>query len=84
LRGFATVALQNGLTIVDCAIFAKDGRAWAALPARPMIGRDGQQLVIDGKRQYEPILQWRDREQADQWSAAVITLVRAEYPEALP
>jgi len=36
-----------------------------------------------GKAQYASILSWRDRDLADRWSAAVVALVRAAYPDAL-
>lgn len=84
LRGFASIALTNGLIVTDCPVHvAANGRAWASLPAKPMLDRDGQPIVIDGKRQYDAILKWRDRDLADRWSAAVVELVRAAHPAAL-
>jgi hypothetical protein len=82
LRGFATVELKDGLMIADCPVHAaSSGRLWASLPAKAMLDRDGKQIVVDGKKQYDAILKWRDRELGG--SEAVVTLVRAEHPEAL-
>jgi hypothetical protein len=83
LRGFASLELANGLTIIDCPIHLANGRAWASLPAKAAIDRDGRQIVVDGKPQYGVVLKWRDRDLADRFSDAVIALVRAAHPNAL-
>jgi hypothetical protein len=86
LRGFATVALANGLTICDCPVLVgANDRAWAALPSKPMVdGKTGQHLTDgDGKKRYEPILRWRDRALADRFSAAVVDLVQAQSGRAV-
>jgi hypothetical protein len=66
LRGFATITLPNGLTIADCPInIGSNGRAWAALPARPVIGADGRQVVTrhwqKAVRQHPAVAEPRDR-----------------------
>ena len=83
LRGFATVELPNGLTISDCQVCISHAKLWASLPSKPVLDCDGRQIEHNGKKQYVPVLRWRDQETADRWSAAVIALVRAEHPEAL-
>src|SRR4051794_6944665 len=83
LVGIATVELPIGLGIEDCPILInKDGKPWAALPARPVLDREGRHVKPAGaKGQYAALLKWRDRGLADRWSAAVVALVREQYPE---
>jgi hypothetical protein len=83
LHGFAYLELANGLQIDDVAVHIRDGRAWASLPARPMLDADGRHVVREGKPQYATILRWRTRDLADRWSAAVIELIRQANPGAL-
>jgi hypothetical protein len=83
LRGFASVELPSGLRITDCPVLISHGKAWASLPSKPVLDRDGKQVETDGKRQYAPILEWRDRDLADRFSAAVVNLVRAAHPDDL-
>jgi hypothetical protein len=84
LRGFATVELPIGLTISDCPVLISHGKTWASMPAKPILDRDGRQKAdANGKASYASILSWRDRDLADRWSAAVVDLVRAEYPDAI-
>jgi len=81
LIGFATVELPIGLTISDCPVCLSGGKAWASLPSKPVLDRDGRHAEKSGKRQYTAILAWPDRETANRWSDAVIALVHAEHPE---
>lgn len=84
LRGFASVELPIGLTIEDCPVLVSGERAWANLPGKPMIDRDGRQVVNgNGKAQYAAVLKWRSRNLSDRFGAAVVELVRATHPEAL-
>jgi hypothetical protein len=83
LRGFANIQLPNGLTVNDCPVCLTNGKAWASLPSKPVLDRDGRQVEVGGKRQYAAILAWQSRETADRWSAAVIDLVERANPEAL-
>jgi hypothetical protein len=88
LRGFATVELPNGLTIVDCPVHVggSAGQAWAALPARPVLDDRGQHVsdpARPGKRQWSAVLRWRDRELGNAWSARVVALVREAYPKGV-
>lgn len=84
LIGLATVRMSSGLTLLDCPLLAGEHGPWVALPARPSLDRDGRQRVIDGKKQYEPVLSWPSREIADAFSAAVLALIRARHPGVLP
>jgi hypothetical protein len=83
LRGFANVELPIGLTITDCPVCVSHGKAWASLPSKPVLDRDGKHVEVSGKRQYAAILAWKDREVADRWSGAVVAMVRTAHPEAL-
>jgi hypothetical protein len=84
LVGFATVMLPIGLKVVDCPVLVSHGKVWAALPSKPQVDKDGRQRIgADGKPAYAVILEWRSRELADGFSAAVVALVRAEHAEDL-
>jgi hypothetical protein len=84
LRGFATVELPIGLKLIDCAIFVGTKGAWASLPAKPQLDKDNRQRIgADGKPSYSPVVEWRSRDLADRFSAAVVALVRATHPDAL-
>jgi hypothetical protein len=80
LRGFATVELPIGLKIVDCPVLVSNGKAWASLPTKPMLDRDGKHVKPDGKPQYSAILEWKSRDLADRFSEAVVELVRQTHP----
>lgn len=79
LRGFATIRLRNGLTINDVTLHHSGGKAWAALPANPMLDRDGVALrdAATGKIRYSPILSWPDKSAADRFSQAEVAAVEA-------
>ena len=83
LRGFVTVELPCGLVLHDVAIFAGRNGPWASLPSKPVLDRDGcQRSDTNGKPQYAPIAEWRSRELADRFSAAIVKLVRTAHPDA--
>jgi hypothetical protein len=84
LRGFTTVELTVGLRLTDCAVFVGAKGAWATLPVKPQLDRDGRQRNgADGKPSYVPILEWRSRDLAERWSKSVVDLVRQRHPAAL-
>jgi DNA-binding cell septation regulator SpoVG len=83
LRGFATVELPIGLVIDDCPVLVGSSGAWAALPSKPVLDREGRQAKPDGKPQYASIMKWRDRELQDRFSQAVVDLVRQHHPGTL-
>jgi hypothetical protein len=83
LRGFATIELPSGLRITDCPVLVSSGKAWATLPSKPVLGADGRQSVIDGKRQYVAILEWKSRDLSTRFSQAVVDLVQQQHPDAL-
>jgi hypothetical protein len=82
LLGFATVRIDGvRLTIKDIAIHEKNGRRWAALPARPQLA-DGKVVMENGKPQYFSLMTFDDRTTADAFSDAVIAAVLAHEPRA--
>lgn len=85
LRGFASVELPSGLRILEIPILISSrGKAWAALPSKLQLERDGQpRRDANGKLIYAPVLEWRDRDLADRFSAAVIALVDEKHPDAI-
>jgi hypothetical protein len=82
LRGFSTVELPIGLKLIDCPIFVGTSGASATLPSKPVVSRDGKRCRPDGRPQFAAILEWRDRQLSDRFSAAVVELVRAAHPDA--
>jgi hypothetical protein len=84
LAGFATVELGIGLRITDIPVFLTgQSGPWAGLPRRPILDRERRQRIgADGKPSFEPVVEWRDRETSDRFSAAVVELIRAAHPEA--
>ena len=84
LRGFATVELPIGLKVIDCPVLVSNGKAWVSLPPKPVLDRDGKHKTgANGKPAYAPILEWRTRDLAERFSAAVVELVRANHPQDL-
>jgi hypothetical protein len=84
LRGFARVELPPGLYIPDAMLFTSQGKSWAALPSKPVLDADGRQKRdADGKLQYVPAVQWKSRELQERFSAALVQLVREQFPGAL-
>src|SRR4051812_20712850 len=81
LIGFASVELPMGLKLFDSPVLTSNGKTRASLPSKPVLGADGKQVEVYGKRQYASILEWRDRDLSDRFSQAVVDAVRAEYPE---
>ena len=83
LRGFCNIELPSGLKLIDVAVFSKNGATWAALPSKPILDSQHRHVVVNGRRQFTPTAEWRSRDLADRWSAAVVALVRARHPDAL-
>lgn len=83
LLGFATVRLGRSLTIKDVGLHRSGDRAWAGMPAKPMLGQDGHAKMNEtGKIQYVSILEWASKEASDRFSEAVFAAVEAEHEGA--
>jgi hypothetical protein len=85
LIGFAAISLPVGLEIDDIPVLITNGKAWAALPGRPVITHDGRVAKLRGssKNQYVTFLRWRDRALSTAFSERVVELVRRAHPDAL-
>jgi hypothetical protein len=84
LIGCATIELPVGLRIIDAPVFTGRNGPWASLPRKPVLDRDGKQrLDVNGKPQFQPLIEWRDRTLSDRFSEAVVALVREQHPDAL-
>jgi len=80
LRGFAKVRLGRTLLVNDVPVLFSNGRAWAGMPGKPLIGADGTGLRDDkGKQRYAPVLEWTSRDASDRFSEAVIAAVYREH-----
>jgi hypothetical protein len=80
LRGFAVVELSSGLILREVAIFSKNGRAWAGMPSKPRLGRNGVPVKNHaGFPQYDQLVAWATRDQADRFSQAVVALIEREF-----
>jgi hypothetical protein len=87
LIGIAGITLPVGgawLEIDDLPVLQSHGKAWAALPAKPVITKEGTVARIPGtgKTHYVNILRWGDREISTRVSQAVVALVRQCDPGA--
>jgi hypothetical protein len=77
LRGFAHIRVGRWrLTIGGVAVHDKNGKRWVQLPARPQLD-DNRELVRepDGKIRYSKILEFDDRDVADQFSLLVLRAI---------
>jgi hypothetical protein len=77
LRGFAQISVPSWhMTISGIAIHEKEGRRWAALPARPYLDNSGELVrEDDGKPRYVKVFQFDNRDVGDRFSAAVLKAV---------
>ena len=84
LRGFATIEISSiGLKIHDCVLHVGHGKAWAGLPSRPQIDKDGHhRRDPNGKPAYAPVIEWTSRERRDRFSETVVRAVRRSHPDA--
>ena len=84
LRGFASVELPNGLSLIDCPVcMSSNGRLFAALPSKPVLDERGQHAKPNGKPQYVPIAKWPNKNIGTAFSDRVVVLVRAAHPADL-
>ncbi len=79
-----TVELPIELKLVDCPVLVSNGKAWASLPSKPVLDRDGRHKTnANGKPAYAAICEWRSRELSDRFSQVVTAAIRQLYPGAL-
>lgn len=77
LLGFATINIaEMKMTVSDVAIHEKNGRRWAQLPSKPMVGRDKTVITDnDGKVKYVPIFKFDNKDVERAFSSAVVKAV---------
>lgn len=76
LRGFFSVELPSGLVLHGCKLMVgPKGQPWIAPPAT-------KREVPDGKPIWDPIVDFRDRETRDRFTAAVLDALAQAHPEA--
>src|SRR5512143_2488521 len=84
LKGFAVIAIKEiRLRIKDVALHTKGNTQWAALPAKPQIKNGAVVTNVDGKAQYQNILEFADRSTSDAFSRAVVDAILKFNPRAL-
>jgi hypothetical protein len=72
------------LEIDGVMVFSSHGKVWANLPSRPVLDQNGVHMTAEnGKKMYAPFLEWSPKELRGRFSAAVVELVRADFPDAL-
>jgi hypothetical protein len=87
LRFVATIGLPFGggdLEIPGVMAFSSRGKLWANLPSKPILDQNGVHKKDEsGKKAYAPFLEWSSKELRDRFSAAVIDLIKEQYPDVL-
>jgi hypothetical protein len=81
LRGFVTITL-GAMEITDISVHRQEDRAWAGLPAKPQIDREGNVRKKDGKIEYTKVIAWTTKEAGNRFSESVIAALEAKYPDA--
>ena len=79
LQGFVTLHLEpSGLTINECTHHrSASGSEWVGLPARPQVGKNGQQGKdpANGKPLYQQIVEIKGKEQRERFQTAALAAV---------
>jgi hypothetical protein len=87
LRFVCKIGLPFGsgeLEIADVMVFSSHGESWANLPSKPVLDESGVHMTGEGgKKKYVPFLAWSSKELRDRFSAAIVVLVKQEFPDAL-
>jgi hypothetical protein len=85
LRGVVNVERgAAGLVFRQVPIYVSaDGKGWCGLLTAPVIDSAGRPHAINGKRQYRPLIEWRDRTRSNRFSERVIELLLTKHPGAL-
>jgi hypothetical protein len=83
LLGFVKIELPSGMIISDVTVLTGANGPWASPPSKPQVGRDG--VVIKdagGKVRYSPVIEFRDKQTRDRFSAQVVEALKVSHPEA--
>jgi hypothetical protein len=86
LRFVGTVGLPIGdgeLKITGVMAFSSHRKSWANLPSTPVLDRNGAHKTDEtGKKVYAPLVEWSSKELRARFSAAVVDLVKQQFPNA--
>jgi hypothetical protein len=84
LCGYAKILFGRALTIDDIVVHVSRGRAWANLPAKPVV-RDGVHAIDPktGKPAWKSDLEWTSDSSRNRFSDSVVRAVLEAYPSAL-
>jgi hypothetical protein len=86
LYGFASIEVQPiGLQVHEIPVLmGKSSGPWACVPTKPRLDANGvQQRDVDGSPRYDRVLSWSTRRRENDFSAAVVALVRKKHPQDL-
>ena len=85
LFGFATVELEPiGLRMAEIPVLTGEGGPWACVPAKPRLDADRRQArELDGSPRFDRFLTWSTKRRENDFSAAVVALVRRRHPQDL-
>lgn len=83
LRGYARVELDVGLVIPGIKVLVGTNGPFILMPEQPVLQDGKLKKDVNNKPAYFPTVSWKDRKTADKFSAAVIALLLAKYPDAL-
>jgi hypothetical protein len=83
LVGFAKILLGRSLMISNVTVNVSNGKAWAALPSKPVIV-DGKHALnpTTGRPAYKPDMEWASDSARRRFSDSVVDAIRAHHPEA--
>ena len=85
LAGFASIRIVDmRLTVIDVALHDKGTQRWAALPAKPIIDRDGvaKRDPPERKIAYAPMFDFDSAAVRSAFSDAAIAAVLEAHPDA--
>jgi hypothetical protein len=74
LKAIFDVQPPDGMILVECCLFEKDGRHWVTAPQK--------QYRVGDATKYKPAVTFVDRATAVRFSESVLKVLRAQHPEA--
>jgi hypothetical protein len=81
MLGFCSVQLASGMIIHDIRIMTGKNGLWVAMPAERQLGAAGRpRFDANGKLLFNQIIEFKDRQTADRFSATIVELVRRKHP----
>lgn len=84
LLGFADLALKSGLIVRECTLHESNGSRWVTPPGKPMLDKDKRPVVRNGKVQYAPVIEFRDKLTRRRWSGEAVSAIDAYLESTTP